>query len=81
MTYQINQRVTTKKYGTGVIVDFEVCDVRFKKCLHFDQYEDGARIGIKLDTPENWPLHAHGLPYFVKNDLQGLDLKRSLHYR
>jgi len=71
MTYQINQRVTTKKYGTGVIVDFEVCDVRFKKCLHFDQYEDGARIGIKLDTPENWPLHSEssGLPYFVPSDL------------
>lgn len=71
MTYKMNQRVKTAKYGEGVIVDFEVCHSGYKNCLHVSQYQDGARIGIKLDTPENWPLHSStsGVPYFVPSDI------------
>lgn len=71
MTYTIAQKVQTKKYGAGVIVNFEVCDVRFKKCFYFDAYENGARIGVKLDNPKNWPLHSEssGIPYFLPSDL------------
>ena len=71
MMYQLKQRVKTAKYGEGVIVDFEVCHSGYSKCLHLDQYQEGARIGIKLDTPENWPLHSEfsGLPYFVPSDI------------
>lgn len=71
MTYQLNQRVKTAKYGEGVIVDFETCEPFYKKCQHSEEYRDGARIGIKLDTPTNWPLHSEtsGVPYFVPSDL------------
>jgi len=65
--YKINQRVITRKYGPGTIVNFEVLGVARAEVIPF--YVEGARIGVQLDTPENWPLHARGLPYFVKNDL------------
>lgn len=63
---KINQRVITHKYGTGVIVHFErITD----KVQIVDEYRPGDRIGVQLDTPENWPLHAHGLPYFLPRDI------------
>lgn len=65
--YKINQRVDTIKYGPGTIVHFEVLGPA--RAFIVDEYEDGARIGVQLDTPENWPLHAHGLPYFVPGDI------------
>jgi len=65
--YKINQRVITRKYGPGTIVNFEVLGAARAEIIPF--YVEGARIGVRLDTPENWPLHARGLPYFVKNDL------------
>jgi hypothetical protein len=73
MTFQLNQRVNTIKYGEGVIVDFEVCHAGYAKCLHLDNYVEGARIGIKLDKPENWSLHSasSGVPYFVPSDIKG----------
>jgi len=66
--YKLNQRVITRKYGAGTIVNFEVLGVA--RAMVVDQYEPGARIGVRLDTPENWPLHAHGVPYFVPGDFE-----------
>lgn len=67
--YKLNQRVLTK-YGKGVIVNFEVLGVTY--ALIVDTYENGARMGVKLDTPENWPLHAQSssVPYFMPSDLE-----------
>jgi hypothetical protein len=71
MTYQLNQRVKTAKYGEGVIVDFERIDNVRLPATHCTEYLHGDRIGIKLDTPENWPLHSalSGVPYFVPSDI------------
>jgi len=65
--YKINQRVITRKYGPGVIVNFEVLTAAGVELIPF--YVEGARIGVQLDTPENWPLHGRGLPYFTPGDL------------
>ena len=65
--YKLNQRVTTRKYGPGVIVNFERLGP--SKAYAVDEYQAGDRIGVQLDTPENWPLHGRGLPYFTPGDL------------
>ena len=65
--YKINQRVITHKYGPGVIVNFECLGP--SKAYVVDEYQAGDRIGVQLDTPENWPLHGRGLPYFTPGDL------------
>lgn len=66
--YKLNQRVNTK-FGGGVIVNFEVCGP--SKAFLVDEYENGARIGVRLDTPSNWLLHdkTNGVPYFLPSDL------------
>ena len=65
--YKINQRVITRKYGPGTIKTFERLDKH--NAYAVDEYQAGDRIGVQLDTPENWPLHVHGLPFFTPGDL------------
>jgi hypothetical protein len=70
--FQINQRVITREYGPGTIKTFERLDKPNAYAAdeyQADEYQAGDRIGVQLDTPENWPLHAHGLPYFTPGDL------------
>ena len=72
MPYKLHQRIKTAKYGEGVIVDFErIIHVRLP-VTHCTEYQEGDRIGIKLDVPHNWPLHSQtsGHPYFVPSDIQ-----------
>lgn len=71
MIYKLNQRVKTAKYGEGVIVDFErIIHVRLP-VEHCKEYQQGDRIGIQLDAPQNWPLHSatSGVPYFSPRDI------------
>ena len=71
MNYKLNQRVKTEKYGEGVIVDFErIVNLRLP-VQHALEYQIGDRIGIRLDIPENWPLHSSssGVPYFLPSDI------------
>ena len=65
--YKINQRVTTRKYGPGTIKTFERLGP--SKTYAVDEYQACDRIGVQLDTPENWPLYGRGLPYFTPGDL------------
>lgn len=71
MAYKINQRVKTAKYGEGVIVDFERITKTSQPIEHCKEYQEGDRIGIKLDAPENWPLYSatSGVPYFLVSDI------------
>lgn len=67
--FQVNQRVITHKYGAGTIKAFE--RLMTYGAVHFNEYLDGDRIAIQLDTPANWPLHSEtsGLPHFVPSDI------------
>ena len=65
--YKINQRVNTIKYGAGMVKGFERLT---DKVQQTETYQNGDRIAVQLDTPENWPLHAHGLPYFMPGDFE-----------
>lgn len=65
--YKLNQRVITHKYGPGTIIVFE--RVTFNAVQSVNEYQEGDRIGVQLDTPENWMLHTRGLPYFVPGDI------------
>ena len=71
MTYKLNQRVKTAKYGEGVIVDFEHINHVLLPVEYCKEYQHGDRIGIQLDAPENWPLHSatSGTPYFSPSDI------------
>ena len=67
MTFIIGQRVDTK-FGAGTVVDFE--RTTFNKVEHCTEYDAGDRIGVQLDTPENWACHSvsSGVPYFLASD-------------
>jgi hypothetical protein len=71
MNYKLNQRVKTAKYGDGLIVDFERIESVNKPFEHASEYQIGDRIGIRLENPENWPLHSSssGVPYFLPSDI------------
>ena len=71
MIYKLNQRVKTAKYGKGVIVDFERITHVLLPVEHCKEYQQGDRIGIQLDAPQNWPPHSasSGTPYFSPSDI------------
>lgn len=65
----IGQRVNTK-YGAGTVECFEYIDSGLK--LHKpEKYIVGSRIGVRLDSPENWILSqaAQSPPFFDIGEL------------
>ncbi len=65
---KIGDRVITAM-GSGTVVSFE--RVFFSAIVNPDTFEAGDRIGVQLDTPENWGCHSEnsGVPYFFENEL------------
>lgn len=75
MTYQLNQRVLTKKYGPGTVVGFE----RFTLEGQSDTpgTEDQCprnRVLVELDDPTLWPCHTVSQlpPHFMRSDLMDM---------
>lgn len=71
MTYQVNQRVLTPKYGPGTIIGFECFDASGKTTEPVLVSPVGctARVIVELDSRDEFLHHQHGHPHFQRAEL------------